>query len=418
MSPRLSPIEAARTRHPLAEVVSRTGIFLPHVGGALTVRCPMPEHGHPDRTPSLRLFLDEGAWYCFGCSQRAGDVVQWVEQTEHVSWSRAIEILDSGQPLTNAWAAATMVGNSGIRLHQSTATEYPDPGRTQRYRVQDALDAAWRFYTGGPRHPRAVAYLASRSINVTALERYTGRAEAGSTPSYGIHLVDHLRSLGFSAEELVDAGLVHRHSDGRMSDFYRQRVLIPIRNPAGQLAGLVGRNIGDRRWPKYKNPPRTILYDKSVDIYQPLPAPTAGNGRVIVVEGTLDAMAIAVAAVEIGTTHRFCPVTQSGKELSPRQIDRVLAIRPGPLVVSFDGDEAGQNANRRLAAAIVARGRAVDVIKLPDGSDPASLLGRCGPLALETWDPLRYRFPEFPVPSAPGVSTAVSSTPTFGGVGL
>jgi DNA primase len=97
MNRRLSPIEEARSRHPLADVASRTGIWLPTTTGRVTVRCPMPAHGHPDRTPSMRLFLDDGTWYCFGCSDRAGDVVQWAEQTEGVGWRQAIEILDSGK---------------------------------------------------------------------------------------------------------------------------------------------------------------------------------------------------------------------------------------------------------------------------------------------------------------------------------
>jgi hypothetical protein len=101
---RLSSIAAAKQRHSLTEVASRTGIWLSALTGTVTVHCPLPSHGHPDRTPSLRLYLDDGTWYCFACSHRAGDVVQWVEETEGVGWRQAIEILDSGRPLTNAWA--------------------------------------------------------------------------------------------------------------------------------------------------------------------------------------------------------------------------------------------------------------------------------------------------------------------------
>src|SRR5262249_7737049 len=155
-------------------------------------------------------------------------------------------------------------------------------------RVQAAIDAAWGVCTAGPLHARAVAYLASRSINVTTLEDYTGRTEVGHTPTYGHSLVQRLLRDGFTVDELLDAGLAHRYPDSRITAFYRQRVLIPIRNHNGQIAGLVGRNVGDPRGPKYKNPPLTILYDKSVNLYQPLPAPHQRNGRVVVVEGALD----------------------------------------------------------------------------------------------------------------------------------
>ncbi|MGI8751263.1 MAG: CHC2 zinc finger domain-containing protein [Acidimicrobiales bacterium] len=75
------PIGAAKARRPLAEVFARTGLHLPTGAGSVTVRCPMPSHGHPDRTPSMRLFLDDNPFYCFGCGAR-GDVIQWTRETE------------------------------------------------------------------------------------------------------------------------------------------------------------------------------------------------------------------------------------------------------------------------------------------------------------------------------------------------
>jgi DNA primase len=82
-----------------------------------------------------------------------------------------------------------------------------------------------------------------------------------------------MRRRGFNDDELVDAGVAHRRpGDGHLTDFYRNRVLIPVRDQEDMLAGFIGRNVGDARWPKYKNPPHTIRYDKSIDLFQPLPA--------------------------------------------------------------------------------------------------------------------------------------------------
>jgi DNA primase len=129
----------------------------------------MPSHGHPDRTPSLRLYLDDGTWYCFACSEHAGDVVQWVQQTESVDWHNAIEILDSGRPLTNAWAGA--VSDDGHRRVAAMpgTVEMADPTRTLSARIQQVLDAAWDHCTIGPLHARAVIYLAGRHIDATVL---------------------------------------------------------------------------------------------------------------------------------------------------------------------------------------------------------------------------------------------------------
>lgn len=161
-----------------------------------------------------------------------------------------------------------------------------------------------------------------------------------------------MHPVGFSDDELVDAGLAHRAcSGGPVTDFFRSRVLVPIRTPKGTLAGLVGRNVGDARWAKYKNPPRTALHDKSVNLDQPLPCPTDSRGRLIIVEGTLDAMAIATAAIATGRAELYCPLTQSGKEPSPLQVAGLSATRKASLVLALDGDLAGRDARRRLAGA-------------------------------------------------------------------
>ena len=163
-------------------------------------------------------------------------------------------------------------------------------------------------------------------------------------------------------------------------------MLIPVRNEQGAICGLIGRNVGDPRFPKYTNPTRTLAYDKSVDLYRPLPAPAHPDGRVIVVEGTLDAMAIATAAIRTGRADRFCPVTQSGKELSEAQLAAVLGLHPNPPVISFDGDAAGRGSNERIARAAADRGDTVAVVALPDGHDPASWLAAKGDAALALWN--------------------------------
>ena len=180
----------------------------------------------------------------------------------------------------------------------------------------------------------------------------------------------------------MDAGLGRRYPTRRPIDAYRDRVLIPVRDERGQVVGLIGRYDGHRdNVPKYLNPTRTATYDKSVNLYRPLPAP-ASDGRVVVVEGTLDAMAVAIAAVRSGQTDRFCPVTQSGKGLSDVQLGQVIRMHPGPLVIAFDGDIAGKEASERLFRACRMRGREATVIRFPANHDPSSWLELTGPTGM------------------------------------
>jgi DNA primase len=394
---RPSPIEAALGRHRLAEVARRTGITLPADTRSVTVRCPLPSHGHPDRTPSLRLYLDHDRYYCFGCGAK-GDVIQWARDTQGVGVHDAIQALDSGRSLTNAWAGMTSTAaningprpsvDGGPGSLKPGQAETPDLGRTPPGRVLAALDAAWAYYTCPPLHARASVYLSARSIDVAVLEAHTGRPETGHTPATADGLVTALQARGFSDHELVDAGLAHRQpAGGPVSDFYRQRVLIPIRDGHQSVIGLIGRNIGDQqRWAKYTNPPRTAVYDKSTNLYQPLPPPADPDGAVIVVEGTLDAMAIAVAAVRSGQADRFCPVTQSGRELSDAQVRKIIALHPSRPVLAFDGDDAGRDSAGRYEQTFVAAGRPAIVSALPAAHDPASWLAENGDAGLEAWN--------------------------------
>jgi len=103
----VSLIADAKARHTLAGVAARTGIAVPPGGSrSVTAHCPFPAHGHPDRSPSLRLYLDDDYYCCLGCGSK-GDVVQWVRDTEQVSVAGAIAALDAGGSLTNAWAGQT-----------------------------------------------------------------------------------------------------------------------------------------------------------------------------------------------------------------------------------------------------------------------------------------------------------------------
>jgi DNA primase len=390
-----SPIAAAVERHRLVDVVQRTGIALNSATRTATVRCPMPSHGHADRTPSMRLYLDDDRYYCFGCGAK-GDLVQWVRDAEALSVADAIKVLDSGRPIANAWAGNPRTSWNGFRTlgppsspgngEAISQAELPDLDRTPAERVFTALDAAWGYYTYRPLHARGVAYLAERGVQIRLLESHTGRAEVGHTPARPDGLVSALRSRGFTADELVDAGLAYRRlGTDPLSDFYRHRVLIPIRDSHQRLCGFVGRNVGDARWPKYKSPPRTLAYDKSVNLYQPLPAPVDVHGQVVVVEGTLDALAIATAAIKAGRAGLFCPITQSGRELSDHQIRHIVSLHPAAPVLAFDADVAGDDSALRYALSFAAYGKAVTITRLGHGHDPASWLAEHGSPALSAW---------------------------------
>ncbi len=364
---------AVRERHPLADVARRTGYVLPDASGDVFVACPMP--GHDDSTPSMLLHLDEDRYHCFGCGA-SGDVVQWVRDVYGVDTRDALAMLDAADerlpdPPTGA---VSMLRSEVSRQHRS---EQPGLDRTPQPRVRAALREAWRYYTLPRLAEKAAAYLADRGIDVAELGDV-----AGHTPFNPDQLVTHLRNRGFSDDELLDAGLARRRDDEPLTDAFQRRVLLPVRDTDGEVIGLIGRStVGDdrRAAAKYLNPPRTAVYDKSTALYTPGRVDLAVDGVVVIVEGAIDALAIAAAARAAGLADRFQPACTSGLSFSDSQIEQILAIHPRAPVIALDGDQAGQQAAARLAARIAQHGREAAIVTWPRGEDPASWLAEHGP---------------------------------------
>jgi DNA primase len=278
----LTPLELAPKRHRLADVAERTGVFVARPEGTLSVRCPMVSHGHPDRTPSMRLFLDNDRYYCLACGAR-GDVVQWARDAEGLSLAGAIAALDSRRPLRNAWEG--QMPERAVHRAPLGGNELPDPDRSDVGRLLEALAAAWGFYSSSSRHRLGRRCLAGRGIDIDVLEAVTGRAEVGHTAGGRDALARVLLAQGFSPDELVDSGLARRRERGtELVDVYRERVLFPVRDEAGHVEACSAARWVTSAGPS-TNPARSAVYDKSLHLYQPLPAPVHPSGHVVVVEG-------------------------------------------------------------------------------------------------------------------------------------
>jgi DNA primase len=359
-----------RTRHSLASVARRTGFDVPG-GGSVMVCCPLP--GHDDSTPSMELRLDDDLYWCYGCEAH-GDVVQWVRDVEGVKAGDAVAILDSERPITGVLTAGA------VRLSSSRPVverDKPDLERSGVSRVKAANEGAWGYYTFETLHMRGVDYLTGRNIDVSALEAELHRPVVGHTPHKIDGLVTRLHAKGFTDDELVDAGLATRNSDGSVIDFFRGRVVLPVTDDSGQVIGLIGRSVEDR-FPKYLNQARTATYDKSVALYRPSTSKLDPDANVVVVEGTLDALAIAAQSAKSGVLAKFAPVTSSGLALSDVQMDRILGIHGRAPVFAGDGDKPGREAALDWAAKAALQGRESVVVDWPDGEDPASWLAAHG----------------------------------------
>jgi DNA primase len=367
-------VERVRREHPIQDVAAASGVELRRSGHGFLGCCPF----HDDSTPSLSVGGVADRFHCFGCGA-GGDVIDWVQRTAGVGFLDAVRLLDDERRLPAAVAFAT--GQRPPELRSAV---------TARRRVLEVNTIAWEHFTQPPRHASAVAWLRDiRGIDVSHLERAAEGPVVGMADASWTGTVEALRRRGVREGELLDADLARRTRDGRLVDSYRSRVVVPIRDTAGRVTGFIGRDTtGHPAAPKYRNPTRTPAFEKSTALYRPELLPVHRGTTVVVVEGALDALALATAAAAAGRADAFAPCTTSGVTVSAQQARAVLALTAGLPVIALDGDHAGTDGTQRwITRVCIESRRPVLVTRLPDGSDTADWIADHGTAGLHAFDP-------------------------------
>ena len=351
-------VAAVRAAHPIQDAVAASGIELRPRGRGWIGCCPF----HEDHTASLSVGAIPDRFHCFGCGA-GGDVIDWTMRTTHVGFADAVRLLDANA-VPHLTTAPPPAPSAGLSV---------DPERA--YEI-NAL--AWAHYTRPVAHEHALAGLrAHRGLDLRPAEATHGAALVGHSGADWTTLTRHLLAAGVTADELIALDLTTRTRRGRLVDTLHDRLLVPVRTPAGHIAGLVGRDTsGDPRAPKYRNPTRTAVYDKQTALYTPVPVRSGQTA--VVVEGPLDALAVASVDHPNAVAVATC-----GSAVTSAQARRLIALGPDRIVLALDGDPAGQAATLRWVDR-VCRDAAVpaEVADLPGGTDPADLIARDGPAAL------------------------------------
>lgn len=341
----------------LAAVIGRR-VPLRRNGKNLLGLCPF----HEEKTPSFSVNREKGFYYCFGCHAK-GTAIGFLMAHERLSFLEAV-----GQ----------LAEEAGLELPAREHREH-DERREQQHAQTKALRellqraAAW-FQAQLARSQAAQHYVQQRALPLTQLGSFC----LGFAPESG-GLVRHLQGEGFTAGQLLEAGLARQGHDGRLYDLFRGRLMYPIHDERGQLVGFGGRVVGSSgrpNQPKYLNTPETALFHKGQCLYGLHQA--RGAQRLVLVEGYMDVLALAGRGF-VGA------VATLGTALGPGQAS-LLCRCAAELVLCFDGDEAGKQAARRaalvLAPHLSARQR-IGVVLLPPGDDPDSLVCRDGLAAFE-----------------------------------
>jgi DNA primase len=358
----LSPqwLDELRARVPLSGVIART-TRLTKAGHEFKACCPF----HNEKTPSFTVSDEKGFYHCFGCGAH-GDVIRWMTD------QRGLAFMD---------AVKELAAEAGLELPA------PDPraaqAAEQRDTLHDVMAAAQAWFVSslaGPDGALARAYLARRGFDAHTVARFGfGFAPEGRQALK--------TALGrFSEDQLIEAGLRIKVEGKEPYDRFRGRLMLPIEDARGRVIAFGGRILDagtspkDSGAPKYLNSPDTPLFDKGRTLYNLHRAgPVARrSGRLIVVEGYMDVIALAAAGIEEA-------VAPLGTALTERQIELLWRLVEVP-VLCFDGDSAGQRAAMRAvgrALPLLRPSHSLKIVRLPAGLDPDDLIKRDGKAGLE-----------------------------------
>ena len=263
----------------------------------------------------------------------------------------------------------------------------PDPRAAakaeQQAGLHDVLAAAQDWYRGQletPEGAKARGYLASRAFDAHTMERFGFGFAPGGRQAMKSALAQ------FDEAMLIEAGLriapTDHGSDKPPYDRFRDRLTMPIHDPRGRVIGFAARILDAAKTdaPKYINSPDTPLFDKGRTLFNHHRAGPASRqtGRIVVVEGQMDVIALAAAGIADA-------VAPMGTALTERQLEMLWRMVETP-VLCFDGDNAGQRAAMRAAARALPMLRpahSLKIVRLPTGMDPDDLIKRDGVAALE-----------------------------------
>ena len=368
-------VQAIRAAHPIEDVVASSGVELHQRGHGYMGCCPF----HDDSTASMSVGAVPDRFRCFGCGA-GGDVIEYVSRRYDLSFIDSVEALQNNG-----------LGSGAVTpLPSRRSASERDLPRIPAERAYEINQMAWAHFATPVGAEFAQSYLATRRcIDLVGLRAFSGGAPVVGYAGTGwTTLISRLHAKGVSDDELHATDLAQITRTGRLVDTYRGRIIIPVTNNTGRINGFIGRDVtGDDRAPKYRNPTRTPTFNKSTILYRPTHHALAADANVVVVEGVLDALAIAAAAARRGAMDRFAPCTTSGVTASNEQVCRVLALHERPPVIALDGDAAGaEGTNRWLAGLCLENRRPALMTILPAGTDPAEWLAARGDPGLMAFD--------------------------------
>ncbi|HEU4854588.1 MAG TPA: DNA primase, partial [Nitrosospira sp.] len=367
-------IQELLDRTDIVDVIERD-VPLRRAGANYSACCPF----HSEKTPSFTVSPTKQFYHCFGCGAH-GNAIGFVMEYGGMHFVEAVNELaarvglqvpvqqaETGSGPQSDFAQAKPEGTEGTE-----GTEH-SPGA-----LLEAMKVAARFYREQLKLSKnAIDYLKQRGLTGATAARFgIGYAPAGWQ---NLHAPFSGQPENARKRLLVQAGLMVEGDGGKCYDRFRDRIMFPIVNLKGMIVGFGGRVL-EKGEPKYLNSPETPLFQKGRELYNLFGARRAIReaGKVIVVEGYMDVVALSQHGIEYA-------VATLGTATTPYHIQKLLR-QTDNIVFCFDADSAGKKAAWRAledSLTQLADGKSISFLFLPEGEDPDSYIRNHGRSAFE-----------------------------------
>ena len=342
----------------IQEVVERTDIeeligryvTLKRAGANLQGLCPF----HSEKTPSFTVTPAKRMFYCFGC-HAGGSAITFVQKAENLEFTDAVELL---------------ANRIGLPLPKTASLPSEQEGVSRKRVLEMNLEAA-KFFRSCLFDPRygaeGMEYLKGKRGLSEATIKHFG---LGFAPNGFGMLTDHMHRLGYTDEELQTAFLCGKsQKTGRSYDYFRNRIIFPIIDPLGNVVAFGGRVMDDSK-PKYLNTSDTPAFRKSNHLFALNFAKNCCAEQMILCEGYMDVIALHAAGFEYA-------VATLGTAITPNHA-RIFSKYTKKVIISYDSDQAGQNAANKAMQILGEVGMEVRVLKLSGAKDPDEYIQKFG----------------------------------------
>jgi DNA primase len=358
-------IEQINEKTPIVDLVSEF-VSLSKRGKNYMGLCPF----HQEKTPSFSVSPEKNIAKCMSCGE-GGTPINFYRKIKNLSFEEA---------------AQELALRAGIEL--KTEKIIKDPNK-HFHQLMHEVTSFYQFnLKNSEKGLEAIKYLYGRQMTDELISHF----RIGYAPTHGQTLYNVLKDKGYAVSDMILLGVVKQSDDGNYYDLFSDRIIFPITNPKGEVAGLSGRTMNPKEQVKYINSPETVIFKKGQLLYHFYEAlqEIRKSKQVVLYEGFFDVISSYAAGIKHG-------VATMGTALTKEQTKLIKSVTQS-MIVAYDGDSAGLKAADHAIPMLEKEGLKVEILMIPEKMDPDDFIKSYGPEQFEmlfgeyTKDAYQFRY--------------------------